>query len=464
MTSVAAFFAYNFFFIRPQHVFTVANEDEWIALGLLLITGIVTSQLAVALRERALQAERREQEAFVMYDVVSLMTEPDLQRALTAVAERLRVELDLAAVVLVFAKDAPAPVQADVGDAEAIRLAREEAADKVMAYGRRPTGGERGRPGRWVRIVPPATGSRSRSRRVRSATVEVGRQRIGTMILVRKPGAREFSESEDRLISAVARQLGVALERLDLQREATEAEILRRTDELRTALLNAVSHDLRTPLSSIIASAGSLRQRDVEWTEDDRVEFARAIEDEAERLNRLVTNLLDLSRIEAGILQPEKGWYDIRTLIGEVSGRLHPLAASHHLTINIAEELPPLHFDYVEIDQVISNLIDNAIKYAPLGSEIEVSACQVEGLVQVSVADRGPGFPREALPHLFDAFYRIPGRSTKASGSGLGLAVAKGLVEAHGGSIRAESRPGGGARFVFTLPSEELPGAQGVAS
>jgi two-component system sensor histidine kinase KdpD len=295
--------------------------------------------------------------------------------------------------------------------------------------------------------------------------VGLNKQRVGTIVMVRRADSIDFTESDDRLVSALARQLGFALERLRLQREATEAEILRRTDELRTALMNAVSHDLRTPLASIIASAGSLRQRDIQWSEDDRVEFATAIENEAERLNRLVGNLLDLSRIEAGSLRPEKGWYDIGALIREVVGRLRPLAASHRLSLDLLADLPPVHLDYVEIDQVVSNLIENAIKYTPEGSEIGISAHQADGAVQIEVSDTGPGIPSDAIPHLFDAFYRAPGRESTASGSGLGLAVAKGLVEAHGGSIRAANRPEGGASFAFTLPIEsDVPKPEEIAS
>jgi two-component system sensor histidine kinase KdpD len=268
------------------------------------------------------------------------------------------------------------------------------------------------------------------------------------------------------LLSAVAHQLGLALERLRLQREATEAEVLRRTDELRKALLNAVSHDLRTPLSSIMASAGSLRQDDVSWTEDQRREFAEAIENEAQRLNRLVGNLLDLSRIEAGSIRPEKSWYDLGSLIHEVAGRLRSVTAGHKLTINVPDGLQPVLFDYVEIDQVLSNLIENAVKYTPAGTEICVSARAAGNQVEVEVADRGAGIPEATLPRLFDAFYRASD-SGLAKGSGLGLAVAKGLVEAHGGSIRIENREGGGTRFVFTLPlypAEREPVAQKNAS
>jgi len=276
-------------------------------------------------------------------------------------------------------------------------------------------------------------------------------QPVGSIILVPAPGAREFGPADDRLLSAVAHQLGLALERMSLQREATEAEVLRRTDELRKALLNAVSHDLRTPLSSIMASAGSLRQDDVSWTEDQRGEFAAAIETEAQRLNRLVGNLLDLSRIEAGSIRPEKSWYDLSSLINEVAGRLRAVTAGHRLVINVPDGLPPVMFDYVEIDQVISNLIENAVKYTPAGTEVCVSARAAGDQVEVEVADRGPGIPEAIIPRLFDAFYRASD-SGRAQGSGLGLAVAKGLVEAHGGGIRVENREGGGARFVFTLP------------
>jgi two-component system sensor histidine kinase KdpD len=221
-----------------------------------------------------------------------------------------------------------------------------------------------------------------------------------------------------------------------------------------------VSHDLRTPLSSIIASAGSLLQRDIDWTEDEEREFAQAILSESERLNRLVGNLLDLSRIEAGSLRPEKGWYDLRSLVQEVVGRLSNVTGAHKLVLDIPEDLPPVYFDYVEIDQVLSNLIENAVKYTPPGTEILVTAKADRDEVVVEVADTGPGIPLDALPRLFDAFYRASPKGG-ARGSGLGLAVAKGLVEAHGGRITAENRPAGGARFVFTLP---IPAAQDLAA
>jgi two-component system, OmpR family, sensor histidine kinase KdpD len=457
VAAVAAFLAYDFFFIEPKYHLRVSDADEWIALALLLTTGLITGQLAALLRQRAREAERREKEAAVLYDVVRLMTEPDLERALTEVAERVRTELGLAAVLMAFGKESPVRVQADVGDSEAIAVAQSVAVfpEMILGSGQAPTATERGAPGRWIKVVPPSApppGAPARSDRVRSVGVGLKGQRIGSMVLVRKPGAHAFSASDDRLLSAVANQLALTLERIRLQREATDAEILRKTDELRTALLNAVSHDLRTPLASIIASGGSLLQHDIDWTEEEQREFAQAIVGEAERLNRLVGNLLDLSRIEAGSLRPEKGWYDLRSLVEEVVGRLRGVTAAHSVSLDLPDDLPPLHFDYVEIDQVLSNLIENAVKYTPPGTEIRVAVRAQRDAVTVEVSDTGPGIPPNAVPRLFDAFYRVRREGGGPSGSGLGLAVAKGLVEAHGGQITAENRAEGGACFVFTLP------------
>ena len=464
LASVASFLAFNYFFVVPRYEFSVADDEEWIALGLLLVSGVITGQLASLLRDRARDSERREKEAVVLYDVVRLMTEPDLQRALTGVAERLRAELDLAAVMIALGGDAPVRVQADAGDAEAIRIAREsvESAGMILAAGHGPTGSERAKPGRWIRVVSPQSTPTARkplSRRVSLVPVRHAGETAGSLILVRREGESPFQAAEDRLLSAVASQVGLALERQRLQRRANEAEVLRRTDELRTALLNAVSHDLRTPLASIMAAAGSLAQTDVEWTRDEENEFIESIVGEAERLNRLVSNLLDLSRIESGNLRPEKGWYDLPSLVREVAGRLRRVVANHRLELDVPEEMAPVSFDYVEVDQVLSNLIENAVRYTPEGTTIRVSVRAEGAEVRVAVEDTGPGIAEADLPQLFKPFYRGGRPTGRPQGSGLGLAIARGLIEAHGGRIWAENRPEGGARFAFVLPAGERPAA-----
>ena len=462
VAAVASFLAFNFFFIEPHYTLRVANEDEWVALALLLATGVITGQLAAALRDRAVEAERREKEAVVLYDVVRLVSEPQLEQAMTAVAERLRSELRLSGVLMSLGGDSPLVVRAEAGDSESLRVAREAASlpERILGGGQAPTAAERGTLGRWIRIVHPLARTTPRQLhrgRARALPVILAGRRIGSIVVVRAPGTPQ-SSADDRLLSAVAHQLGLAVQRLRLQQEVTDAEVLRRTDELRTALLNAVSHDLRTPLSSIIASAGSLQQDDVEWSEAEKRDFGRAILEEAQRLDRLVGNLLDLSRIEAGSIRPAKGWYDLGSLVNEVAGRLRQTALGHTVKLDLPEELPPLHFDYVEIDQVLTNLVDNAARHTPAGTEIRIGVLASDNDVKVEVTDSGPGIPVAALPHVFKAFYRAP-RPKPPGGSGLGLAVAKGLVEAHGGKIWAENRDEGGARFVFSLPRTERPAA-----
>ena len=463
VASLAAFLTYDWLFVEPFNTFTVADPAEWMALLLLLLTAIITSQLASDQRRQAQEARQREREAVVLYDVVRLMGEPDLDYALRAVAERLRQELDLAGVIVEVDASRLAAARVAVGDPEGLALAELAArgSTRVLGEGPPPSPTQRGAPGRWIHVVPPhrlgsqASALRAARERIHVVPVRALDRHVGALRLLRAPGSPTFTPADDRLLSAVVAQLGFAVERKQLERESTEAEILRRTDQLRTALLNAVSHDLRTPLSSIIAGAESLLQADVRWTEEDRREFAEAIRNEALRLNRIVGNLLDLSRIQAGSLRPQKGWYDLNALVDDVLGRLRPITARHPVAVDVPEDLPPVELDYVEIDQVLSNLVENAAKHTPEGAPIDVGARLSDGEVRVEVADRGPGIPEDALPRIFNPFYRVETPGSRPRGTGLGLAVVRGLVEAHGGRIRAENRPGGGARFVFTLPLTE---------
>lgn len=442
--SVLQFLAFDFFHVEPRFTFTVGDPAEWLALGLFLAAAAITGQLAADLRERAAVAEHREHEARLLYEISRLMSGTDLGHSLVEVAERLRNDLGLAAVTIEL-EDPAAP--ADAGDASALRELRAVSADRLLAPATE-------RPGRWVKIVHGQATPRPRFL-VRTIPLRAGQRHVGTLVL-----AQPFEVArpeEDRLLSAVALQLGAAIDRAALRIAANEAEILRRTDELRTALLNAVSHDLRTPLASIMAAAGSLRQTDVEWTDEERQEFAEDIEHEAQRLGRIVNNLLDLSRIDAGALKPDRAWHDLGALVEDAVERLSPYTGRHHVLVQVADDLPPILLDAVEIDQVISNLIENAAKYAPAGSEIDVAVRRRPGEVEVEVADRGPGLPAEILNKVFDSFVRVETAGPRPRGLGIGLTVARGLIDAHGGRIWAENRPGGGSRFVFTLPVSNVP-------
>jgi len=456
VASIAAFLIFNWFFVEPLHTFTVADPTEWIALLLFLATAAITGQLAASQIRRAEEAKQREREAVVLYDVARLVTEDDLRAALEPIADRLRTELGVSGVTIELASTTGLGGTVTSGE---MRLAPgttavSTSAAHILHEGSAPTGAQRSGTGKWVSVVPPRSIARTRTVGDRYFVVPVSSddKRVGTITLARDPAGPRFGSTQSRLLSAVAAQLGQAVERERLRREALETEVLRRSDELKTSLLNAVSHDLRTPLASIVASAGSLRQEDVTWTTEDRRAFVDTIEQEANRLNAIIENLLDLSRMESGILSPRKEWYDVRALVDDVLGRLRPVTAAHQVVVDVPDDLPPVDLDYVEIDQVLSNLVENAVKYVPAGGEIRVSARREDGQLRVEVADRGPGISHEVLPRLFEAFFRGDDARRRRRGSGLGLAVAKGLVEAHGGRIWAENRAGGGARFVFTLP------------
>jgi two-component system sensor histidine kinase KdpD len=444
-TSLAAFLAFNWFFVEPVHTFTVSEPSEWFALLLFLVTGAITGELAGRQRSRALEAAHREREATLLYAVAHVLTGGDLRAALREVADQLRAALRLRAVVIELG-DGEQRITS--GDADAVS----RSVGSMRTWMASTTSPTQGREHRWIRVVPP-TGGVADDDRVHVVPLRAGERRAGALAIVRGDDTAVAS-ANDRLLAAVAAQLANALERERLRDLATEAEVLQRADMLKTRLLNAVSHDLRTPLASIIASAGSLRQVDIEWSDAERGTFAADIEEQATRLSRIVTNLLDLSRMESGELRPERGWYDVGALVDDVVGRLRPLAADHTLRASIPDDLPPVPLDYIEIDEVLSNLIENALRHTPKGTHVEVSAT-VEGRdVVIVVSDDGPGIPAESLPHVFDPFVRLSVAQDGKSGLGLGLAVARGLVEAHGGRIEALRRAGGGTVFRFTLPLE----------
>jgi two-component system sensor histidine kinase KdpD len=267
--------------------------------------------------------------------------------------------------------------------------------------------------------------------------------------LVGRPGG--YAADETSMLATIADRLAVDLEQAALREEANRAEVLRRTDELRTALLSSVSHDLWTPLAAIKASAESLLQRDVAWSDDDCEGFVEAIVRESDRLDRLVGNLLDMARIEGGALRPRRDWYDAGELVREVVGRLGPLLHGRRVDLAIPDDLPPVLLDYLMIDQVVTNLIENAVKYTPTGTPIGLRVERADVRIWVAVVDHGPGIPAAKRASVFDKFYRLERRG-QIQGSGLGLAVSKGLVEGHDGRIWVEETPGGGATFVFELP------------
>ena len=256
-----------------------------------------------------------------------------------------------------------------------------------------------------------------------------------------------------RLMETWADLCAIAIERVKLTERAREAALLLESDRLRSALINSVSHELRTPLSLIIGSSSTLLEAEAAYTVQESRELLENIKHGANRMERVVTNLLDTARLESGMMQLKIDWCDVEDIIGAALRRLADQIKDRPLKIKTESQLPLLRGDCVLIEQVMINLLDNAIKYSPPGSEIEIVVSANSGSLQLSVADHGLGVPEEDLPHIFDKFYRATHQSKdNISGTGLGLSICKSILEAHGGTVFANNRIGGGAIIGFHLP------------
>jgi two-component system sensor histidine kinase KdpD len=251
-------------------------------------------------------------------------------------------------------------------------------------------------------------------------------------------------------LETFANQGALALERARLAKAESRAKVLEESDHLKSILLSSVSHELRTPLSTIKAAASSLRRNEVSWDSPARVELIAAIDDEADHLNMLVGNLLDMSRIESGALKPKREWNILSEILGSVLVRMRHSTEEHKFEVDVSESLPFVPVDYVQMEQVFTNLVSNSLKYAPSNTIIRIRA-NIEGdAIHVQVSNEGPQVPFEHLERIFDKFYRITA-ADRVTGTGLGLSICKGIIEGHGGRIWAENLSDGFA-FNFTLP------------
>jgi two-component system sensor histidine kinase KdpD len=491
--SLLAFFSFDFFLVPPLHTFAVAKVEDLLALFVFLATAIITGQLASALRQRAEQASRREHETRLLYELVrAVNSAEDLDAQLGIVAHEVVNVFSAWGVCdcSIFLPDAQGKLALQtttLQPAEAAKLSPDEEATATWVMKQSQTVDvfdttlvQRTKMGNAPRAVTrPVTRSTTASpatrRFARLIPLKTDQEVVGVMRLLIENdprrleaenslgGDRERPNRQTAFFWTFLDQATFIIERVRLRRESLQIQVLQRTDTLRAALLSSVSHDLRTPLSSIKAATSSLLQDDVQWDDDTRHSFILSIEREVNRLNRLVGNLLDMSRIEGNALKPEKEWYPINELVHDVLSRMQPLLQDRTVQTHLPDDLPPVELDYLEIDQVLTNLIENAVRYTPAGSPIEIDAQVVRDEMMISVADHGPGIAPAMLERIFDKFYRVldtQREATHPKGSGLGLAVCRGLVEAHGGRIWAENRADGdnGAIFHFTLPVDNTKG------
>jgi two-component system sensor histidine kinase KdpD len=452
VAAVASFLLYDFLFVLPLYTFTVADPGEWLNLVLLLFIGIVVGQLVALQRSRTEIARTREREARALFQVSrELATRVSTPVVLPKVAGILRQETAMERIwVALGPDDGRERVAADTGPDE-------RPAVPGLHHVLQRTPGEA--PARWSRVHQPgqSRGGQPGGREAYRVRIEAGAMQFGSIWALRDRGHGEPDQTETRLLSAAADQIGQALAQDRLAAESQAAEIARQSDALKSALLQSVSHDLRTPLATIRAAAGTLRPGSG-LSADDQQLSADAIDREVEYLNRLVTNLLDLSRIEAGALRAERDVYELEDLVGQTVERLRARLGDRPLEADLAA--PPVEVDPVFLDEALTNAIENAIKYTLPGTTIRITAKQVsrEPLVRLTVEDAGQGVPDQALPKIFDKFYRVPGVSGGSrSGTGIGLAVVRGLVEAMGGRVAARRSQLGGLAIDVDLPVAAVP-------
>lgn len=447
--AVGGFLLANFLFTEPVLTLSVVDPGEWLNLLLLLVVGIVVGQLAGRQRDRTRAAELREREARGLFQVSrALATAPDTAQAMRDVVRILRSETGMSRVWIGL--QGPSPLErlaADTG------LGDEPLAPARHGLLRRTEGDA---PAVWVglhatpRSLRAVPGLDLAAYRV---VIEVGGRKLGSIWALRPRSQGPVGREETRLLAAAADQVAQALEGDRLRRDATSAEVARRSEALKSALLDSVSHDLRTPIATIRAAAGSLVEG---GGEVDYGPIGEAIDRQAVHLDRLVTNLLDMSRIEAGELRPEVHPVLLDDAVADTVDRLGSLLAGRDVRIDIPQDLPPVLVDEVHLDAVLSNLLDNALKYSPGDSPIRISACQAPdgGMVRLVVEDGGSGVPDEALGRLFEKFYRIaPAVAPSRRGSGIGLAIVRGLTEAMDGTVTADRSSLGGLAVTIELPT-----------
>jgi two-component system, OmpR family, sensor histidine kinase KdpD len=454
VTALGATLTYNYFFVEPRFTLLVGGAEELVMLLLLLFVGVVIGRLAGLQRDRERRAAQSEREARALFAVTrELATATNVLDALPAVVERVVGETAMSRIWVGLGATQPQErIAADsgarrsmpaVGTHSVLRRDQDEATPS------------------WTRIHPatPAPRGDAAPAKGRIYRVEIrgGDSVLGSLWAERAMSAGDPQREESRLLAATADQLGQALHRERLVAQAADFEVARRSDDLKSALLDSVSHDLRTPLATIRATAGSLADDEIQLTDAERRAAAAAIDREAERLNRLVGDLLDMSRIQAGALVPQLEVLPLDEIVGPAVDRLWPRRARGRPTVDIPPDLPSVRADPVLLDQVVANLLENASKHAGEGAPIRITADSDRSTMRLTVEDGGPGVPADAVPSLFDRFHRVSRTDGARRGFGLGLAVVRGLVEAMGGTASAGRSELGGLAVTITLPIEPAP-------
>nr|WP_281427752.1 sensor histidine kinase KdpD [Methylogaea oryzae] len=433
--------AFAFFFAPPIFSFAISDTQNLIGLAVMTLVAVITSNLMQNVRSQAKIAAFRERRAAALYG---------LSKELAGARE----EEDIVDIAVRH-------VQGEFGGSAALLLRNEKGelayptAESLPA----PLRGIDLRVAQWVfkhgQVAGKGTDTLSEDRAIYIPLCG-SQEAIGLLALEPASLRRVFLPEQRRLLETFCNQIVQALERVQSAERAKNASIRAETEALRNSLLGSLSHDLRTPLTNIVGASGALVVNDASLQPEDRRELNRAIHEEALRMSDLTSKLLDMARLEGGEIALDRQWYALEEIVGSALGQLEKPLQDRPVTVRLPEGVPLVWVDAVLLQQVLVNLLDNAVKYTPPGSPIDITAELSPYRLTIAVEDRGPGIPAGMEQKLFDKFYRLQAESAQ-SGVGLGLAICRAAVQAHGGEMSVESRQGGGAAFSLTLPVQKDP-------
>lgn len=446
--ALAAFLALNFFFTEPRFTFTISDASNLLTVFYFLATALIASHLAAKLKAQTEAAGRQAAQTENLYAFARKLAAAENAAAVAqTAADHAAATLNGAAVILTPQRDQLSVAAAAALDGDLDQPAW--AAAEWAWRNREPAG----------RAAPTATRMPWMFAPLRLPQGAAGA--LGVLPV----GRPSFSQAADarRMLQALADQTAVALERAALAADMQSAKLEAERERLRAALLSSLSHDLRTPLAAILGAASSLQAFGDDLPPQSRRELAQTALEEAERLNRFVQNLLDMTRIGSGDLKPRADWVDAADVIDAALTRTQQALGDRPVVLDIDPALPLLRADPLLLTQAFVNLLDNAGKYAPPGAPVRIAAMVCDGMAQFAVADRGPGVPAADRERIFDLFFRVEGGDARPAGTGLGLAICRGIVEAHGGTVHVAANNDGtgdndakddnpGACFIVRLP------------
>ncbi|HUD46505.1 MAG TPA: sensor histidine kinase KdpD [Candidatus Baltobacteraceae bacterium] len=432
--AAASALLWDYFFLPPRYTLYLTHFEDVMMFGMYFVVALVLGQLASRVRWQERAERRREKRSTALYLLTS-----DLSDAadLDDVAQRLvrQVAQAFNAKVALLPREPTGTLARTAHPASTFFPSEKEQSVAAWAFRFGKAAG------RFTDNLPSASAI--------YLPLQTNRGAVGVLGVELAEDPQPTLEQRD-LLGAFARQAALVLDRLRLDGEAQKAQLVAESERLSKALLNSISHELRTPIAAITAAATALTEVKGPDPLQMSKTLAAEIQESAARLNRLVSNLLDMTRLESGNVKPRLEWCDMSDLINVAVRRNERELSKHQITLSVPRPLPLVKADFVLIEQVLNNLLLNAAAYTPAGTPVEVRASVINGEMVIVVADRGPGLPAESLAHVFEKFYRVPG--APAGGTGLGLSIVKGLVEAHSGRVEVQNRPGGGAEFSIYLP------------